>query len=205
MLHPVIKVLVAEDLHVVRAGLVSLLDEAFDVEVVAHVASGDAVLAAALEYSPDVAVLDIGMPGLDGQAAAVLLLEQVPGCRPLLLTAMDRPGYLRRALDAGIPGFLLKTVTPERLLDGVRTVAAGGRVIDNELADDFWALGECPLTERETEILRATADGLDAREIAVLLSLSLGTVRNRLSDVMSKLQARTMVDAVRIAERSGWI
>ncbi|UIX34080.1 MULTISPECIES: response regulator transcription factor [unclassified Streptomyces] len=200
-----IKVLVAEDLHVVRAGLVALLGDAFDVDVVAQVSTGDAVLPAALRYTPDVAVLDIGMPGLDGLAAAALLREHVPACRPLLLTGMDRPGYLRRALDEGIPGFLLKTTTPERLLEGVRTVAAGGRAIDAELADDFWALGECPLTEREAEILRATADGLDAREIAVLLSLSVGTVRNRLSDVMSKLSARTMVDAVRIAERNGWI
>ncbi|MGW0825011.1 response regulator transcription factor [Streptomyces sp. NPDC002845] len=200
-----IKVLLAEDLHVVRAGLVALLGDAFDVEVVAHVGSGDAVLPAALEHGPDVAVLDIGMPGLDGLAAAALLREHVPACRTLLLTGMDRPGYLRRALDAGIPGFLLKTTTPERLLDGIRAVAAGGRAIDVGLADDFWAMGESPLTERETEVLRATADGLDTREIAVLLSLSVGTVRNRLSDVMGKLGARTMVDAVRIAERGGWI
>ncbi|MFJ8112459.1 DNA-binding response regulator [Streptomyces sp. NPDC096132] len=200
-----IKVLVAEDLHVVRAGLVSLLDSAFDVDVVAHVGSGEEVLRAALEHAPDVAVLDIGMPGLDGLAAAALLRTHLPTCRPLLLTGMDGPGHLRRALDMGVTGFLLKTTTPERLLDGVRTVAAGGRAIEPELSEDFWALGECPLTEREAEILRATAEGLAPRDIAVLLSLSVGTVRSRLSDVMGKLQARTMVDAVRIAERCGWI
>ncbi|WP_416986027.1 response regulator transcription factor [Streptomyces sp. T028] len=200
-----IKVLVAEDLHVVRAGLVSLLDSAFDVDVVVHVGSGEEVLPAALEHAPDVAVLDIGMPGLDGLAAAALLRTHLPTCHPLLLTGMDGPGHLRRALDMGVTGFLLKTTTPERLLDGVRTVAAGGRAIEPELTEDFWALGECPLTEREAEILRATAEGLAPRDIAVLLSLSVGTVRNRLSDVMGKLQARTMVDAVRIAERCGWI
>lgn len=195
----------AEDLHVVRAGLVALLDDAFDIEVVAHVATGDEVLPTALERRPDVAILDIGMPGRDGLTTAVLLRKRLPECKSLLLTAMDRPGYLRRALEAGLPGFLLKTVTPERLLDAVRIVAGGGRVMDPELRDDAWAFGDCPLTEREAEILRATGDGADAREVAVMLSLSVGSVRNRLSDITRKLHARTLVDAVRIAERNGWI
>ncbi|MCX4660170.1 response regulator transcription factor [Streptomyces uncialis] len=199
-----IRVLVAEDLHVVRAGLVLLLDEAFDIEVVADVSSGDAVIPAALARRPDVAVLDIGMPGTDGLTTALRLRERLPDCRSLLLTAMDRPGHLRRALDAGLPGFLLKSVAPERLLEAVRTVAGGGRMIDPALLDEAWAFGECPLTERETEILRLAGDGADAREIAVGLSLSIGTVRNRLSDVIRKLHARTLVDAVRIAGRNGW-
>ncbi|MFB9577409.1 MULTISPECIES: response regulator transcription factor [Streptomyces] len=200
-----LKVLVAEDMHVVRAGLVSLLDAEFGIEVVAHVASGDAVVPAAIEHRADVAVLDIGLPGLDGLSAAEALKARVPRCRALMLTGLDRSGYLRRALAAGIPGFLLKSTTPKQLAEGIRTVATGGRVVDPALLHDVWTSAVCPLTEREAEILRMVGDGADAREIAVHLFLSVGTVRNRLSSAMSKLHARTQVDAVRIAERQDWI
>ncbi|KNB52567.1 MerR family transcriptional regulator [Streptomyces caatingaensis] len=200
-----ISVLVAEDQHVVRAALVSLLGRQLGIEVVADVASGADVCAAALRHRPDVAVLDLGLPEVDGLTAALRLREALPACRPLILTGMDRPGHVHRALSAGIPGFLLKTATAEELTGAIRTVAAGGRVIGEGLAEASWEPGVCPLTEREAQVLALAATGAAPREIAAELFLSLGRVRNCLSSATGKLCARTLVDAVRIAERNGWI
>ncbi|MBF4136402.1 DNA-binding response regulator [Streptomyces albidoflavus] len=200
-----IKVLVAEDMHVVRAGLVALLDRAFDIDVVAQVGTGDAVLPAAQTYRPDVALLDISMPCADGLTVALELRKQVPRCRPLILTALDQPGYLRRARTYGVSGYLLKSTSPETLIGAVRKVAAGGFAVHPGLAEEVPMLEESPLTRRETEILGLAKNGADAFDIAVALSLSVRTVRNRLSGSVGKLGARTLLDAVRIADRNGWI
>ncbi len=199
------KVLVAEDMHVVRAGLVEVLRGQLGIEVVGQSADGASVLETARRCGPDVAVLDIDMPGLDGIEVAGRLRDRLPACRTLMLTALDRPGLLRRALDAGAAGYLLKTATPGELASAIRTVAAGGRAVDPRLAEQSAALCRNPLTGREAEVLRLSAAGAGAREIAADLFLSVGTVRNRLSTAVGKLHARTLVDAVRIAERNGWI
>ncbi|MGW2509384.1 response regulator transcription factor [Streptomyces scopuliridis] len=199
-----IKVLVVEDMQVVRAGLVALLGGAFGIEVVGQAADAREALEVVGRASPDVALLDVDLPGMDGLALARELPVRVPACRTVMLTAMDRPGHVRRALDAGAAGYLLKSVSPKGLADAVRTVSAGGRVIEpRELADSLGSV--TPLTAREAEALRLAASGADAREIAAELFLGLGTVRNRLSAAVGKLHARSLVDAIRIAERHGWI
>lgn len=200
-----IRVLVAEDMHVVRAGLAEVLGGQLGIEVVGQAADGPSALETALRCGPDVAVLDIDLPGADGIAVAGRLHERLPTCRSLMLTALDRPGLLRRALKAGAAGYLLKTATPGALASAVRTVAAGGRAVDLRLAEQSEVLGENPLTPREAEVLRLSAAGAGAREIAAELFLGVGTVRNRISSAVGKLHARTLVDAVRIAERNGWI
>ncbi|WP_342667257.1 response regulator transcription factor [Streptomyces megasporus] len=192
-------------MHVVRAGLVEVLRGQLGIEVVGQSADGASVLETARRCGPDVAVLDIDMPGLDGIEVAGRLRDRLPACRTLMLTALDRPGLLRRALDAGAAGYLLKTATPGELASAIRTVAAGGRAVDPRLAEQSAALCRNPLTAREAEVLRLSAAGAGAREIAADLFLSVGTVRNRLSTAVGKLHARTLVDAVRIAERNGWI
>ncbi|MEV8394985.1 MULTISPECIES: response regulator transcription factor [unclassified Streptomyces] len=191
-------------MQVVRAGLVALLGSAFGIEVVGQAADAREALEVFERASPDVALLDIDLPGMDGLALARELPVRGVACRTIMLTAMDRPGYVRRALDAGAAGYLLKSVSPKGLADAVRTVSAGGRVIEpRELADSLGSV--TPLTAREAEVLRLAASGADAREIAAELFLGLGTVRNRLSAVVGKLHARSLVDAIRIAERHGWI
>lgn len=199
-----IRVLVVEDHAVVRAGLVALLNTALGIEVVGAAADAESALAAAVRLRPDVALLDIDLPGgMDGIALAGALTGRVPTCRPLMLTAIERPGHLTRALAAGARGYLLKSATPEETADAIRRVAAGGRVVDARLRDR--RPGPCPLTEREAEALRLAAQGATAREIAADLFLSVGTVRNRLSSSIGKLHARTLVDAIGIAQRHGWI
>ncbi|MFE7208970.1 response regulator [Streptomyces sp. NPDC057611] len=199
-----IRVLVVEDHAVVRSGLVALLSGELGIQVVGQAADGEAALAEAERLRPDVTLLDIDLPVMDGIAVAAALAEQLPECRILMLTALDRPGHLRRALGAGASGYLLKSATPAETADAIRRVAAGGRVIDPRMrggrADEV-----SPLTEREAEVLRLASSGAHAREIAAELFLSLGTVRNRLSSAVGKLHARTLVDAVRIAERHGWL
>lgn len=203
-IHGVIKVLVVGDMQVVRAGLVALLDGEFGMEVVAQAADAVDLLNAIEHVAPDVALLDIDLPGMDGLALACELAERVPACRTGMLTVLDRPGHVRRALDAGAAGYLLKSISPKGLAEAVRTVAAGGRVIEPpELAD--LAESMTLLTPREAEVLRLAASGADTRAIASDLFLSVGTVRNRLSAAVGKLHARTLVDAIRIAERHGWI
>ncbi|GLW07647.1 DNA-binding response regulator [Microtetraspora sp. NBRC 13810] len=201
-----IHVLLAEDQHVIRGALVALLGLEPDLKIVDAVESGDAAVASALVHRPEVAVLDIDMPGrLDGLGAATELRAKLPGCRVLMLTGHGKPGHLRRALTAKVDGFLLKTAPPERLVTAIREVAAGGRVLDPELAVTAWDLADNPLTPREVDVLRLVAGGAEATEIADRLFLSSGTVRNYLTAIVAKLNARNRTDAVRIAAEAGWI
>jgi two-component system response regulator DesR len=201
-----VRVLVAEDMHLIRGALVALLGLEADLDVVADVSTGEAALAAALKERPDVAVLDIAMPGgLDGLAVAGLLAVQVPECRVLILTSVGRPEALRTALDAGVRGFMLKDAPPDRLADGIRRVAAGELVIDPELAATAITGPRNPLTDRELDVLRLAADGADLDEIGRRLHLSKGTVRNYLGAAVTKLDARNRLDAVRIATEAGWL
>jgi two-component system, NarL family, response regulator DesR len=201
----VIRILLAEDQHVVRGALVALLELEADLTVVAQTGRGDEVLPAALAHRPDVAVLDVDMPGLDGLAAAAQLHESLPECRALILTGYGKPGHLRRALAAQVAGFLLKTAPPDQLVAAIRTVAAGQRVLDPELALTAWDLADNPLTPREIEVLRLTGGGAEAPEIAAQLFLTAGTVRNHLTAIVAKLSARNRTDAVRIAQEAGWL
>jgi two-component system response regulator DesR len=201
----VIRILLAEDQHVVRGALVALLELEADLTVVAQTGRGDEVLPAALAHRPDVAVLDVDMPGLDGLAAAAQLYERLPECRTLILTGYGKPGHLRRALAAQVAGFLLKTAPPDQLVAAIRTVAAGQRVLDPELALTAWDLADNPLTPREIEVLRLTGGGAEAPEIAAQLFLTAGTVRNHLTAIVAKLSARNRTDAVRIAQEAGWL
>jgi two-component system response regulator DesR len=201
----VIRILLAEDMHMVRGALVALLTLEDDLTVVAEVERGDRILPTALECVPDVAVIDVDLPGLDGLSAAAQLAQQLPSCRTLILTSLGRPGTLRKALAAQVGGFLLKDAPPDRLADAVRDVAAGKRVIDPQLALAAFDNGENPLTPRETEVLRMAADGAEAADIASRLFLSVGTVRNYLTTVVTKLNARNRVDAIRVARESGWL
>ncbi|MDW4901526.1 response regulator transcription factor [Streptomyces californicus] len=199
-----IEVLVVDDHDVVRSGLTALLSAEIGIDVVGQAADGPAALDAAERLRPDVALLDIDLPGLDGIAVAGALAERLPGCRALMLTALDRPGHLRRALDAGAAGYLLKSATPAQTADAVRRIAAGGRVVDPRMRGGERS-APSPLTGREAEVLRLAAAGAHSREIAADLFLSVGTVRNRLSSAVGKLHARTLVDAVRIAQGQGWV
>ncbi|QKW21653.1 response regulator transcription factor [Kitasatospora sp. NA04385] len=200
-----IRILIAEDMQVLRRALVALLQLEPDIEVVAELGSGDEVLARAKETSPDVAVLDIDLPGADGITAAGQLAEALPTCRTLILTSLGRPGNLRRAMAAHVAGFLLKDIEPGQLAAAIRTVASGGRAIDPALALAALDSDPSPLTTREREVLRLAADGLEAGQIAAKLFLSAGTVRNYLTTVVGKLNARNRVDAIRIARDADWI
>ncbi|GLW68890.1 DNA-binding response regulator [Kitasatospora phosalacinea] len=201
-----IRLLLAEDQHVVRGALVALLGLEPDLEVVAEADSADDVVPRAMVFRPDVAVLDIEMPGrLDGLQAAAALKQQLPDCRTLMLTSLGRPGLLRKALDAKVDGFLLKTTPPADLVAAIRQVASGGRVLDPALAVAAWDLADNPLTPRENDVLRELAEGAEPPEIAARLHLSTGTVRNVLTAVVGKLNARNRTDAVRIARDAGWL
>ncbi|MBB4933291.1 two-component system response regulator DesR [Lipingzhangella halophila] len=200
-----IRVVVAEDMHMVRGALVSLLGLEGDIAVVAELASGDGILPAVREHKPDVAVLDIDLPGTDGLTAAAQVAEQAPQTRTLILTALGRPANLRRALAAKAGGFLLKDAPPEELAEGIRGVHAGRRVVDGQLALEALDSQESPLTARELDVLRLMAEGADAAEVAKRLFLTTGTVRNYLTSVTTKLNARNRVDAVRIAREEGWL
>ncbi|HZO50146.1 MAG TPA: response regulator transcription factor [Gaiellaceae bacterium] len=200
-----IRVLIAEDQAMVRGALASLLSLEDDIEVVAEVERGDRVLEQARATQPDVALLDIEMPGLDGIAAAALLAREQPGVRTLILTTFGRPGYLRRALDAGATGFLLKDAPASELAAAIRAVAAGRHAIDPELAAQALAEGDSPLTPREHEVLAAAAEHATAAEIAAAIHLSEGTVRNYLSAAMQKLGARNRREAIERATAKGWL
>jgi two-component system response regulator DesR len=200
-----IKVLVAEDMHMVRGALVALLELEGDIDVVAEVACGDDILPAVRKHRPNVAVIDIDLPGIDGLSAASALHESVPDCRTLILTSLARPGTLRMALSARVGGFILKDAPADRLADAIRGVAAGRRVVDSQLALAAWDTTDCPLTGREVEVLKLAADGAEPSEIAAALHLSAGTVRNYLTTVGAKLNARNRVDAIRIARDAGWL
>lgn len=200
-----IRIILAEDMHMVRGALVALLNLEDDLKVVAELERGDQILNAAREHRPDVAIIDIDLPGLDGLSAAELLHERVPECRTLILTSLGRPGTLRRAMSARVAGFLLKDAPPSDLAQAVRRVVAGQRVVDPQLALAAWGGGESPLTTRETEVLQLAAQGTEPQEIAGQLRLSAGTVRNYLTTAVTKLNARNRVDAIRIARESGWL
>jgi two-component system, NarL family, response regulator DesR len=201
----VIRILLVEDMHMVRGALVALLSLQHDFRVVAEIGRGDEVLPTALLTVPDVAIIDISLPGLDGLTAATRLRERMPSCKSLILTSMGQPGTLRRALSGQVNGYLLKDAPPDQLAQAVRKVAAGQRVVDPDLALSAWDCAENPLTSRETEVLKLATDGAEAREIAAALHLSIGTVRNYLTAVVAKLNARNRVDAIRIAQDAGWL
>jgi two-component system response regulator DesR len=200
-----IRILIAEDQSMVRGALAALLAFEPDLEVVAEVGAGDEVLDAAREHHPDVALLDIEMPGMDGIEAAAALRREVPGCIPLILTTFGRPAYLRRAMEAGATGFLVKDAPAERLANAIRRAATGERVVDPELAAAALADGESPFTPREREVLETGSGGAPVSDIAERLHLSEGTVRNYLSAAISKTGARNRVEAWRIARERGWL
>lgn len=200
-----IRVLLAEDQTMVRGALAALLALNEDIEVVAEASRGDEVVPRALETQPDVALLDIEMPGGDGIAAAAALHERLPTCRVLMLTTFGRPGYLRRALNSGAVGFLLKDAPPAELAAAVRRAAAGQRVVDPDLALSALSDGTSPLTDREREVLAAARHGASVAEIAAQLALSEGTVGNYLSAAMQKTGAHNRVEAAHIAEQKGWL
>ncbi|HMF97018.1 MAG TPA: response regulator transcription factor [Vicinamibacterales bacterium] len=200
-----IKVLIAEDMHMIRGALVALLRLEKDLDVVAELDRGDTIVDAALKARPDVAVIDIDLPGLDGLSAAASLREKLPSCQTLVLTGLSQPGNLLRALKVHVKGFLLKDAPAPALAVAIRSVAAGRRVLDPELVAVAVETGANPLTDRETDVLRATTSGRSTEEIGSLLNLSPATVRNYLSNAISKLGARNRMDAVRIAEEAGWL
>jgi two-component system, NarL family, response regulator DesR len=201
----VIRVLIAEDQGMIRGALASLLELEPDFEVVAQVPRGDEVLAAALQTRPDVALLDIEMPGASGLDAAELLARELPECRVLILTTFGRPGYLRRAMAGGAAGFVLKDAPASELSSAIRRALNGERVVDPGLAAAALSQGESPLTPREHEVLAASRQHATVAEVAGALYLSPGTVRNHLSSVMQKLDARNRGEAVRRAEERGWL
>jgi two-component system response regulator DesR len=201
----VIRVLLAEDQTLVRGALRALLELEEDLEVVAEVGRGDQVVAAAREHAADVALLDIEMPGADGLAAARALAAELPSCRAVVLTTFGRPGFLRRAMEVGAAGFLVKDAPVSELARAIRAVVAGERVIDRDLAAAALALGATPLSAREADVLRAAAGGATVADIAGRLFLSEGTVRNYLSSAIGKTGARTRVEAARVAQEKGWL
>jgi two-component system, NarL family, response regulator DesR len=201
----VIRLLLADDQELIRRALAVLLGLEEDFEVVAAVGRGDEVLDAARAHRPDVALLDIDMPGIDGLAAAAVLAQEIPQCRSLILTTFGRPGYLRRAMESGAGGFVVKDAPPEQLADAIRRVAAGERVVDPALAAETLASGASPLTARERDVLVAARPGTTVAEIAGKLLLSEGTVRNYLSAAIAKAGARNRAEAVRTADERGWL
>jgi two-component system, NarL family, response regulator DesR len=200
-----IRVLLAEDQAMVRGALAALLTLEGDIEIIAEVGRGDEVLTVALATKPDVALLDIEMPGCDGITAAAALHAQLPSCRILILTTFGRPGYLRKAMESGVVGFLLKDAPSAQLATAIRRAVAGERVVDPTLALAALSEGNNPLTERESDVLAAATGGASIAEIAELLFLSEGTVRNYLSVAIQKLGARNRVEAAHIAEQKGWL
>jgi two-component system, NarL family, response regulator DesR len=201
----VTRILIADDQHLVRGALAALLGLEPDLEVVAEVSRGDKVVDTALAVRPDVALLDVEMPGLDGLAAAAALRGEAPWCKVLIVTTFGRAGYLRRAMEAGALGFVVKDAPAEQLADAVRRVARGERVVDPTLAAATLAGGVSPLTARERDALAAARDGATIADIAKRLFLSEGTVRNYLSSAISKTGTRNRVEALRVADENGWL
>ncbi len=200
-----IRLLLADDQALVRGALSALLDLESDLEVVCEVGRGDEVVEAARRTAPDVALLDVEMPGMDGLSAAALLREAMPSCRVLIVTTFGRPGYLRKALEAGASGFVVKDTPARQLADAVRRAHQGLRVVDPTLAVESLTAGASPLTQRETEVLVAARAGGTVADLAASLHLSEGTIRNHLSSVIGKTGARTRAEAVRIADENGWL
>ncbi|MEE1929864.1 response regulator transcription factor [Streptomyces sp. TRM 70351] len=200
-----VRVLLADDEHLIRGALAALLALEEDLTVVAEAASGPEALAMARAHRPDVAVLDLQMPGTDGVGVAAALRTELPGCATMIVTGHGRPGHLKRALAAGVRGFLPKTVSAQRLAEIIRTVHAGGRYVDPELAADAISSGDSPLTAREAELLELAADGAPVADIARRAALAQGTVRNYLSSAAAKLGAENRHAAVRVAREHGWL
>lgn len=200
-----IRVLLAEDQAMVRGALAALLTLEGDIEIVAEVGRGDEVAVVARAIKPDVALLDIEMPGCDGITAAAELHAQLPTCRVLILTTFGRPGYLRKAMESGVVGFLLKDAPSTQLATAIRRAVAGERIVDPTLAMAALSEGNNPLTERERGVLAAATQGASIAEIATSLFLSEGTVRNYLSVAIQKLGAHNRVEAAHIAEQKGWL
>ncbi|WP_330469235.1 response regulator transcription factor [Streptomyces longwoodensis] len=200
-----IRVLLAEDQGMMRGALALLLGMEPDIEVVAQVGAGDAIVDAALVHRPDVALLDIELPGRSGLEAAADLRAQAPGCRVLILTTFGRPGYLRRAMDAGAAGFLVKDGPVEELAGAIRRVLTGETVVDPALAAAALSAGPNPLTARERGVLEAAADGATVADVAARLHLSESTVRNHLSAAIGKTGTRNRMEALREARHQGWL
>ena len=200
-----IRVLLAENEAMFRTAIRRLLELEGDLEVVAEVGRGDQVVEAAQANRAEVALLDIEMPGKDGISVAADLRRELPACRALIVTTYGRPGFLQRAMAAGAAGFVSKDASPEYLSDAIRRCAAGEKVVDPGLAAAAIRLGQSPLSAREREVLAATTSGATVAQIARSLHLSEGSVRNRISDAISKLGARNRADAVRIASDQGWL
>jgi two-component system, NarL family, response regulator DesR len=200
-----VRVLLAEDQAMVRGALSALLSLEDDIEIVAEASRGDEVLPAALDTLPDVALLDIEMPGGDGLEAAAILHERLPSCLVVILTTFGRSGYLKRAMESGAVGFLLKDAPAYELADAIRRAMKGERVVDPALAAAALSEGDNPLTEREREVLAASEGGAMIEDIADELYLSEGTICNYLSTAIKKLGARNRVEAARLAERKGWL
>ena len=199
-----IRVLIAEDQTMVLGALSALIDIEQDLAVVATARTGAEALQLALTHKPDVVVTDIEMPGLTGLELTAELKRQGSTARVVILTTFARPGYLRRALEAGASGYLLKDAPSHQLADAIRRVRAGGRAVDPELASEAWSEAD-PLTDRERQVLRLSAEGQSGADIARALHLSEGTVRNYLSEAVGKLGGRNKVDAARIARGKGWL
>ena len=200
-----IRLLLADDQALVRGALTALLNLEPDLEVVSEVGTGDAVVAAVLEHRPDVALLDVEMPGLDGISATAAVRAAAPETKVLIVTTFGRPGYLRRALQAGASGFVVKDTPASQLADAVRRIHQGLRVVDPALATDSLLAGESPLTARESDVLRAARDGSSVAAIAKKLFLSEGTVRNHLSAAIGKTNAGNRAEAVLVADGNGWL
>jgi len=200
-----IRVLLAEDQHLIRGALLALIRLNDDMHVVAEISHGDQILPACRRERPDVAVLDIDLPGTDGLTAAAALRDELPETNVLILTGLGNPGHLARALQAEVAGFLRKDAPPQELADAIRRVAKNQRFLDPELVATALQIGTSPLTPRETDVLRAAASGGTTEEIGAELYLSGPTVRNYLSNAISKLDARNRIDAIRIARDAGWI
>ncbi|GGM30366.1 response regulator [Dactylosporangium sucinum] len=200
-----IRILLADDEHLIRGALAALLSLEDDLEVVAQAATGGEALSLARALRPDVAVLDLQLPDLDGVAVAGVLHAEVPTCHTMIVTSHGLPGHLKRALTGGVRGFLAKTVSAETLATVVRTVHAGGRYVDPQLAAEAITAGVSPLTTRESEVLSLAGDGAPVEEIARRAALSPGTVRNYLSSAVGKTGAANRHEASRIARSRGWI
>lgn len=200
-----IRILLADDQALVRGALAALLDLEPDLDVVAQVGRGDEVVSAARASAAEVCLLDIEMPGLTGLEVASLLRTELPEVRSLIVTTFGRPGYVRRALDAGAAGFVVKDTPSKQLADAVRRVHSGLRVIDPDLAAESLMAGPSPLTARETEILRLALDGSPVSTIAARAHLSEGTIRNHLSAAIGKTGATTRAEAARVAQSNGWL
>ena len=200
-----ISVVLAEDQHMIRGALVALLQLEPDIEVLADLERGDQVLDTVLRLTPDVVVLDIDMPGTDGITVAKLLRDHGATCQVLVLTGLSQPGYLLRALESHVRGFLLKDAPSAVLANAIRRVAAGERVLDPGLVAAALETGASPLTRRETEVLERAATGMTTEQIGTELFLSPTTVRNYLSNAITKIGGANRLDAITAARRAGWI